>query len=176
MDILAATDTSILTSCWERTLDMCATTEKLEAEAFVLECQKLAYNWRTPSKLSFKRGLFQSDISISSATDLRPFWPNVRMVLSIHMPLVIKNWKRRHLITKLPKYQWNNWRSFYIHFVNISLKTGNFQPNITIFSATEIFLWGSFAWMGLSMRMLRLKNWKRRHLTWIVKISKNQSA
>ena len=44
MDILAATDTSILTSCWERTLDMCATTEKLEAEAFVLECQKLAYN------------------------------------------------------------------------------------------------------------------------------------
>ena len=89
MEILAATDPSILTSCWDSTLDTCATTGKLETEAFVLECQKLAYNWRTPSKLSFKRGYVQSDISISSATDLHPFWPNFRMVLSIRMPLVI---------------------------------------------------------------------------------------
>ena len=36
--------------------------------------KQLAYNCQTPCKLSFKRGYFQSDISISLVTDLRPAW------------------------------------------------------------------------------------------------------
>ena len=83
---------------------------------------QLENNWRTPCKLSFN---FQTDISISLATDFS--------LLIYHCMSLVKNWKRRHLTATISKTS----RTPSI----LNLKTGNFQPNVKTFSATNFIVY-----------------------------------
>lgn len=93
------------------------------------------------------------------------------MILSIRV-VIIKNWKRRQIFQ-------NIFEKIDIQFtftLYSKLENRRFSAKAYNFSDTNIRLFRSPVFTGISLPMSRIENWKRTYLTWMVKVSTKQLA
>ena len=93
------------------------------------------------------------------------------MILSIRV-VIIKNWKRRQIFQ-------NIFEKIDIQFtftLYIKLENRRFSAKAYNFSDTNIRLFRSPVFTGISLPMSRIENWKQTYLTWMVKVSTKQLA
>ena len=93
------------------------------------------------------------------------------MILSIRV-VIIKNWKRRQIFQ-------NIFEKIDIQFtftLYIKLENRPFSAKAYNFSDTNIRLFRSPVFTGISLPMSRIENWKQTYLTWMVKVSTKQLA
>ena len=93
------------------------------------------------------------------------------MILSIRV-VIIKNWKRRQIFQ-------NIFEKIDIQFtftLYIKLENRRFSAKAYNFSDTNIRLFRSPIFTGISLPMSRIENWKQTYLTWMVKVSTKQLA
>lgn len=93
------------------------------------------------------------------------------MILSIRV-VIIKNWKRRQIFQ-------NIFEKIDIQFtftLYIKLENRRFSAKAYNFSDTNIRLFRSPVFTGISLPMSRIENWNQTYLTWMVKVSTKQLA
>ena len=93
------------------------------------------------------------------------------MILSIRV-VIIKNWKRRQIFQ-------NIFEKIDIQFtftLYSKLENRRFSAKAYNFSDTNIRLFRSPVFTGISLPMSRIENWKQTYLTWMVKVSTKQLA
>ena len=93
------------------------------------------------------------------------------MILSIRV-VIVKNWKRRQIFP-------NIFEKIDIQFtftLYIKLENRRFSAKAYNFSDTNIRLFRSPVFTGISLPMSRIENWKQTYLTWMVKVSTKQLA
>ena len=91
------------------------------------------------------------------------------MILSIRV-VIIKNWKRRQIFQ-------NIFEKIDIQFtftLYSKLENRRFSAKAYNFSDTNIRLFRSPVFTGISLPMSRIENWKQTYLTWMVKVSTKQ--
>ena len=93
------------------------------------------------------------------------------MILSIRV-VIIKNWKRRQIFQ-------NIFEKIDIQFtftLYSKLENRRFSAKAYNFSDTNIRLFRSPVFTGISLPMSRIENWNQTYLTWMVKVSTKQLA
>lgn len=93
------------------------------------------------------------------------------MILSIRV-VIIKNWKRRQIFQ-------NIFEKIDIQFtftLYSKLENRRFSAKAYNFSDTNIRLFRSPIFTGISLPMSRIENWNQTYLTWMVKVSTKQLA
>ena len=93
------------------------------------------------------------------------------MILSIRV-VIIKNWKRRQIFQ-------NIFEKIDIQFtftLYSKLENRRFSAKAYNFSDTNIRLFRSPVFTGISLPMSQIENWKQTYLTWMVKVSTKQLA
>ena len=130
----------------------------------------MAYKWSSSWKKASKN-IFEQNMTIILISDVSIVNPLLGWY-SPYVLLYLKTEKEDKFSQISLKKLTYNLRSHCI----LSLKTGDFQPKLTIFSDTNIRLFRSPVWTGISLPMSRIENWKRTYLTWMVKVSTKQLA